>query len=80
MAETQAAENRGDKGGFDLILMMRDIYINSKLNPFTEINSSTRSTDFKDILPWSISHVIIETIPVNTRTVKSYVMKWHIRF
>ena len=31
--------------------MMRDIYINSNLNPITKFTSSSRSTEFKDILP-----------------------------
>ena len=31
----------------DLILSMRDIYINSNLNPLTNFISSSRSTDFK---------------------------------
>ena len=64
----------------DMILMMRDIYINSRLNSFTEFTSNNRSTDSKDILPWSISQIIIETIPITKRTVKIYVMKQHIRF
>ena len=32
----------------DLILSMRDIYINSNLNPLTNFTSSSRSTKFKD--------------------------------
>ena len=35
---------------FDLILMMRDIYINSNLNLLTKFTSSSRITNFKDIL------------------------------
>ena len=35
----------------DLILLMSDIYINSNLNPLTKFASSSRSTEFKDILP-----------------------------
>ena len=34
-----------------LILSMRDIYINSNLNPLTKFTSSSRSTEFKDSLP-----------------------------
>ena len=34
----------------DLILTMRDIYINCKLNPLTKITSSSKRTQFKDIL------------------------------
>ena len=38
----------------NLILMMRDIYINSKLN-LTKFASSSKSTESKDIHPWNIS-------------------------
>ena len=54
---------------FDLILMMRDIYISFNLNPLTELtsssssSSSSRSTEFKHILPWNISQIIMTTIP-----------------
>ena len=34
----------------DLILTMRNIYINCKLNPLTKITSSSKRTQFKDIL------------------------------
>ena len=42
---------------------MRDIYINSNLKPLTKFTSSSRSTEFKDILPWSISQMISKIIP-----------------
>ena len=32
--------------------MMTDIYISSNLNPHTKFTSNSRSTQFKDILPW----------------------------
>ena len=35
---------------------MRDIYINSNLNTVTKFNSSSRSTEFTDILPLIISN------------------------
>ena len=41
----------------DLIFSMRDINIISSLNPLTKFTSSSRSTDFKDILPWNISQM-----------------------
>ena len=41
---------------FDLILTMRDIYINSNLNPLTKFTSSSRSTEFKTILPGTNDH------------------------
>ena len=36
---------------FDMILTMRYIYINSNLNQLTKFISSSRRTEFKDILP-----------------------------
>ena len=54
----------------DLILTMRDIYINSKVNPLTKFTSS-RSTEFKDILPWNISEMITKAVPISTRIVLS---------
>ena len=62
----------------DLIFSMRDIYINSNLNPLTKFTSSSRSTEFKDILPWNISQIITKTIPISMRIVISYAMKWGI--
>ena len=53
----------------DLIFSMRDIYVNSNLNPHTKFTSSSRSTEFKDILPWNISQMITKTIPISTRIV-----------
>ena len=59
----------------DLILTMRDIYINSNLNLFTKFTSSSKSTEFKDILPWNTSQMIKKTVPINTRIVISYAIK-----
>ena len=55
---------------FDLILTIRDIYINSNVNPLTKFTSS-RSTEFKDILAWNISEMITKTVPISTRIVIS---------
>ena len=55
--------------------MIRDIFINSNLNPLTKLTDSSRSTEFQDILPWNISQMIMKTIPISTRIVISYVMK-----
>ena len=62
----------------DLIFSLRDIYINSNPNPLTKFTSSSRSTNLKDILPWNISQMIMKTIPISTRIVISYAMKWGI--
>ena len=54
-------------------------YMHQFLNPFTKsTTSSSNSTEFKDILPWNISQMIMKTIPVSTRIVISYAMKWGI--
>ena len=58
----------------DLVLLMR-IYINSNLNPITKFTSSSRSTEFKDILPWNISKMITKTITISLRIVLSNLMK-----
>ena len=55
---------------------MRDIYINFNSNPLTKFTSSSRSTVFKDILPWNITQMITKTISNSTRIVISYAMKW----
>ena len=58
----------------DLILTIRDIYINSNLNLFTKFTSSSRSTAFKDILPWIISQMITKT-STSMRIVINYAVK-----
>ena len=57
---------------------MMDIYINSNLNSLTKFTRSNRSTNFKDILSWNISQIITKTVPISTRIVISYAMKWDI--
>ena len=42
----------------DLILSMRDIYINYNLKQVTKPAGSSRSTESKDVLPWNISQMI----------------------
>ena len=59
----------------DLLFTMRDIDINSKLNPITKFTSSSRSSKLKDVLPWSISKMITKTIPINKRIVISYAIQ-----
>ena len=62
----------------DPIFSMRDIYINSNLNLLRKFTSRSRSTEFKDILPWNISQMVTKNVPISTRIVISYVMKWGI--
>ena len=73
MAAAQAAENHGDEW-WDLTWYFWQG--NSNQNPLTKFSSSSsRSTEFKDILPWNISQIITKTIPISTSIVISYVMK-----
>ena len=48
MAAAQAVENHRNGKRPDL---MRDIYINSNLDPPTKVTITSRNTKFKDILP-----------------------------
>ena len=50
------------------------------MNSLTKFTSRSKSTRFKDILPWNISQVIPKTVPISTRIVKSYAMKWGIHY
>ena len=59
----------------DLVISMKNIYINSKLNALTKFTSSSRSTECKDILPWSISQIITKIILISMRIVISNAMK-----
>ena len=59
----------------DLILLVRDIYINSNMNSLTKFTYSSRSSEFKDILPQNISKMITKTVSISTRIVISYAMK-----
>ena len=47
----------------DLAFTVRYIYTSfpTWVNPLTKFNSSSRSTEFKDILPWNISEKIAKT-------------------
>ena len=59
---------------------IRDIYIHSNLNPPTKFTSSSRSIKSQVIIPWNISQMITKTIPISTRIVISYTIKWGILF
>ena len=61
----------------DLILLMRDIYINSNVDPLTKFTSSSRGTEFKDIIPRNTPRTVV---PISTRMVISSVMKRDISF
>ena len=47
----------------------------SSPNQLTKFTSSSRSTGFKDILPWNIFQMITKTILISTRIVISYARK-----
>ena len=49
---------------------MRDIYINSNLDPLTKFSTSSSSIKLKNILPQNTSQIISKTIPVSTGIVK----------
>ena len=58
----------------NLILMIRDTYINSNLKRHTKFTSSSRSTEFKDFLPWNISQKITKSVIISKRIVINYSM------
>ena len=81
---TMAAANHGDEWGFTWylrcgiytsVLTWIHIYINSNLNSLTKFTSSSKITEFKDILPWNISQMITKTILISTRIFISNAMK-----
>lgn len=49
------------------------------MNQLTKFRKNSRGTEIKDILQWSISHMIITT-PTSTRIVESCVVKRNIPF
>ena len=59
----------------EMIFSVRDMYINSNLDPLIKFTSRSRSTKLKDILPWSISQMVTKTTLISTRLVISYAMK-----
>ena len=59
----------------ELSVSMRDIYINSNLNAVTKFTTSSRSSEFNDILWWNISQMITKTVPISTRILISNAMK-----
>ena len=59
----------------NLIFFMRKKYINSNLTSPTKFTKSSRSTEFKDLLPWTLSQMIRKTVPISTRIVISYLMQ-----
>ena len=65
---------------FDLILTMRDKYIDSNLNSLPKFTISSRSTELKDTLPWNISQIITKTVTINTGIIINCAMKWDIIF
>ena len=80
MAATQAAKNYEEEWGLTLIFTMRDIYINSNLKSLMKFNSSSKVSEFKDIFPWNISHMIKKAIPLTMTIVIKYAVKRGIPF
>ena len=60
MAAAQTFEDHGDERCLAWYLFITgNIYTSSNLEPLTKFtSSSSRSTEFEDILPWSISQMI----------------------
>ena len=80
MTAALVAEKSWTRVRLALLLTVKDIYIISNQKPLTKFTSSSRSTEFKDILAWNISQMITKTIPLSTRLIKSYAMKHGIQF
>ena len=59
----------------NLTFTMRDIYISSNLNPLTKFTSSSRSTEFKDILQWNIFQMIMKTVPMKCNEMGQNIQK-----
>ena len=57
-----------------------NIYMNPNLNPLIKLTRSSRSTEFKNILTWSLSQMITKADLISMRVVISYKMKWVISF
>ena len=55
----------------DLTFTISDKYNNSNLKPFTKFSKSSRSSKFKDVLRWNISHMIKKIAPISTKIVIS---------
>ena len=75
LAAAKGPENHEDEKSLPLIHLVRNIYINSNLNPLAKFTSSSRSTEFKDTLSCNISQMIMKTISISIRIVISYAMK-----
>ena len=46
----------------------------------TKFTTTSRKSEFKDILPWNIFQMITKTIPINTIPIISYTIKRGIQF
>ena len=49
--------------------------MNPNLNPLTKLTRSSRSTEFKDMLTWSLFQMITKAVLISMRIVISYKMK-----
>ena len=49
--------------------------MNPNLNPLIKLTRSSRSTEFKNILTWSLSQMITKADLISMRVVISYKMK-----
>ena len=65
---------------FNVILTTRDICIYCSLHSLTRFTISSKSTEFKNILPWNISQKLTNNISISTSIVIIYAMQRCIPF
>ena len=73
MAAAEAAENSGDDPNGDDLRFM-------EMNLITKFSSSSKTTEFKNILLWSISQIIRKAAQICTRIIVTNAIKRGIPF
>ena len=74
MAAARAAENHGDEWGLTWYFLW-GIYTSIPTWTHSQNSLTAAEAEFKDILPWNISQMIMKTIPISMRIVISYAEK-----
>ena len=57
------------------VYIVRDKYINSKMDLFTKFSCNSRRTKFKDILLSSVFQMVSKTVPISMNIIKLYVVQ-----
>ena len=57
------------------VYIVRDKYINSKMDLFTKFSCNSRRTKFKDILLSSVFQMVSKTVPISMSIIKLYVVQ-----